>query len=200
MMEITTEHTHDLTISFQKLVKQGFLETHGQGRGTTYHLPGAIMLTPDNTFGIVDSLLTVEQSEAETASSAHLNPSSAHLKNDIESSREQRDHYGRLLIQALDEPVIDRIEALSVDFRSKLEGLGKEAQKKRKLDKEKMRTIILSLCKEQYLTLNVLASLLERSPHALRQQYLAPMVKEKLVILAFPVTPTHEKQAYKSAK
>ena len=64
--------------------------------------------------------------------------------------------------------------------------------------RERMQEVIITLCRDYYLTLHVLATLLNRSPDALRQQHLKGMVKSRRILLAFPSKPTHERQAYKT--
>ncbi|WP_442683040.1 hypothetical protein ACSBPQ_15945 [Stenotrophomonas sp. JC08] len=61
-----------------------------------------------------------------------------------------------------------------------------------------MQTAIATLCLDYYLTPNVLATLLNRSPDALRQRHLKGMVKSRRILLAFPSKPTHERQAYRT--
>ncbi len=58
--------------------------------------------------------------------------------------------------------------------------------------------MILDICSGQYVPLSVLAYFLHRSPDALRKQHLTEMVRDRQLVLAFPATPTHEKQAYKT--
>jgi hypothetical protein len=74
------------------------------------------------------------------------------------------------------------------------------AQQKKKLAKETMEGIILNLCQQHYLTLQVLAQLLHRTSDALRQQYLKPLVEAGKLRLAFPTAPTHPHQAYISVE
>jgi len=59
-----------------------------------------------------------------------------------------------------------------------------------------MEGIILSLCEGYYLTLQVLAQLVNRTPDALRQHYLKHLVEQGRLGLAFPTAPTHPQQAY----
>jgi hypothetical protein len=61
---------------------------------------------------------------------------------------------------------------------------------------EGMEKVILAVCERHYLTLQALAELLNRKPESLRNTYLSPMVRARALSLAFPATPTHERQAY----
>ncbi len=59
-----------------------------------------------------------------------------------------------------------------------------------------MERTLLAVCEGHYLTLSALAELLHRKPVSLRNNYLTQMVRAKSLSLAFPTTPTHERQAY----
>lgn len=52
MTEVSTDHTHDLTLAFQRLMKLRLLESHGRGRGTVYHLPGQKLPSAELGFAV----------------------------------------------------------------------------------------------------------------------------------------------------
>ena len=58
--------------------------------------------------------------------------------------------------------------------------------------------VIVTLALRGYLTVRDFSELLGRNPNSLRRDYLAPLVKEKILTLAYPSTPTHAYQGYKS--
>ena len=87
---------------------------------------------------------------------------------------------------------------LSEDFRESLYVLAHEARTKQRLSLEVMQHIILRLCTEHFFTISALGELLNRKAEPLRKRYLSPMVKANQLSLAFPTTPTHEKQAYRT--
>jgi hypothetical protein len=64
------------------------------------------------------------------------------------------------------------------------------------MDRAAMEHTLLAVCAGHYLTLSALADLLHRKPVSLRNNYLTPMVRSRSLSLAFPTTPTHERQAY----
>jgi len=192
IMEISSEHSHDLTQAFRSLSKRGWLKSRGHGRGMVYYLPGQSPPTPDQVFGeIVSNVLSSEHLED---SSEHLEDSSEHLKNNSEHST--RDNSGCLLAEALDCPLIDDTSVLDSEIVEKLSLAALSAQKKKKIHRNEMEGILLALCSDYYLTLQVLAQLVNRTPDALRQQYLKPLVEQGRLCLAFPTTPTHPQQAY----
>ena len=190
--EMTGLHPFDVTRLLQNLVREGFLELHNPGRGAVYCLPGAAIPKPEEVFGAGS-----EQSEG---SSAHLEPSSAHLPILPNGEPEQRDADGCLLTGQLDAPVIDSLDGLKPAFRASLEKLAAEPRAKGKISQEAMRQTILTICKGHYVALSSLAELVNRDPDALRQQHLKPLAKEGKLRLAFPTAPTHAKQAYRAAE
>ncbi len=95
--------------------------------------------------------------------------------------------------------MIDDLTSLDAGYLRGLEALASEPRQKGNLNKLRMQEVLLSLARDQYLTLSVFAALVQRNSDSLRQQYLSPMVKAGLLVMAFPSKPTHEKQAYRAA-
>lgn len=194
MVEITTEHAHDLTQAFQALTKNEFLVTSGRGRGTVYCLSGQNFPTADQTFGDAVTLPPDVMSEAQQTSSGHNESSSGH--NEASSRHSVREPEGWLSVQGLDKPLIDNVQLLQEQVSQKLSHDASEAMLKKRLAKEDMEAIILVLCKGYYLTLPVLCNLLKRQADPLRKSYLKPLVERGELVMAFPTTPTHPLQAY----
>ena len=201
MAEITTEHAHDLTLAFQILVKKGLLVTSGHGRGTIYCLPGQSLPTPDQAFGaagIGASRITSGAGGLSFGllpeSSGPLNVSSGLLGGGSRPS--QRDEAGRLRVEGLSKLLIDNLESTDVELRQELDVIASDARHKGRLEQAEMKKIILTLCRQYYLTLPVLCQLLDRKPDPLRKRYLKPLVEHGKLALAFPTRPTHPMQAY----
>ncbi|GIK26220.1 MAG: hypothetical protein BroJett006_24660 [Betaproteobacteria bacterium] len=200
LLEICGGHSHDLSVLLAHLVKQGLLESAGRSRGMVYFLPGDALPTPEQVF--VGPTFLVSHSGNVGSSSEHLEATSEHLTSSSEHSVPadgQRDPRGRLISPHLDAPIIDDLALLDQDFRAILEHLAEEPRQKRLVSSERMEQVILALCSDQFITLSALALLLDRNADGLRQRYLSKMVRDGQVVLAFPTTPTHEKQAYRSA-
>lgn len=196
LLEICDTHAHDLSQLLARLVRDGFLVPDGRSRGMIYHLPGEQLPTPEQVFAG-----PLQSSEHNAGSSEHNGASSEHNAGSSEHKVEQdmqRNDDGCLLSDHIDAPLIDALDRLDAGFRKKLEILAEEPRNRERMQKDRMQQVIITLCKEHYLTLNVLANLVKRSPDALRQQYLNGMVKNRQIQLAFPSKPTHEKQAYKA--
>jgi ATP-dependent DNA helicase RecG len=199
MAEITTEHAHDLTLAFQALSKKELLVAYGRGRGTVYRLPGNDGPTADQVFGehVPGSVAMSEagaMSGANDGSSGHNEQSSGH--NEQSSGYSQRDSNGCLLVEGLSRPLIDRLDLLASELGRSLVIDAWDAQQSRRLPPEAMAEIVLDLCKKHYLTLPVLCELLVRKPESLRKNTLKPLVDSGKLVMAFPDTPTHPRQAY----
>ena len=190
LRSITTEHSFDLSKTLQHLTHAGMLQSTG-GRGAVYHIPGQGIPTPDDVFG--------PTSRFSAPSSPNLAGSSPNLEDSSPNLGENRDPKGCLLSDQLDLPVVDDLELLSLPFRSCMELLAAEPRSKGKVDRQVLIDVILKLCDEKFVTLHCLAGLVKRKPDTLRDQYLKILVRERKLRLAFPQTPTHERQAYTTA-
>lgn len=203
--EISTEHSFDITQALQSLVKKDMLKLKGHGRGAFYHLAGASLPTPADVFGAaltpfselpVHSGDLASCSDDLTVNSDDLATCSDDLEKHSDDITGELDDYGRLLSSALAAPAIHDLEALESEFHSQLKDIAYEPLHKGKVSKEVMRRVILQLCTGQFVTRNCLAQLVDRTPDALRQQYLSMMVREKKLSLAFPQNPNDNRQAY----
>ncbi len=206
--EMTGLHPFDATRLLRDLVENGFLESHNPGRGAVYCLPGAAIPTPEEVFGAgSEQLASSANLPASSRNLAHSSPnlgasspildaSSSLLKASSPLLKEQRDGNGCLLSDQLPLPVIDDLRHLTPTFRQVLEQQACVPRTKRKVGRDVLVSTILALCKGRFITLRALADLVNRKPTPLRDQYLSKLVKDKKLSLAFPTTPTHERQAY----
>ncbi|WP_278976364.1 RNA-binding domain-containing protein [Oligella urethralis] len=211
---ISNEHSVEATRALQHLVKLGFLHSSG-GRGAVYTLDGVEHIQPEDIFGspsTENSGPSIRNNESSTGNSESSTGNSESSTGNSESSTGnkdkdfeggnvqslQRDGMGRIAPGQLPLPVIDDITRLSADLLENIEEIALEALTKKRLSPSILNDIILSLCKEQFFTTKALSQILNREISTLRKQYLAPLVKEQKLLLAFPNTPTHEKQAYRT--
>lgn len=205
LQEVCDAHPHDLSQMLARLVRDGMLVSDGRSRGMVYYLPGESLPTPEQVF--LGPVLPISSRENTRSSSEYSEPSSELSAPSSECFTDKsrsgsgacRDHVGRLVSVHLDAPVIDDLGSLDAGYLGDLQTLASEPRQKGNLNKLRMQQVLLSLAREQYLTLSVLATLVQRNPDSLRQQYLSPMVKAGLLVMAFPSKPTHEKQAYRAA-
>ncbi|RUO35710.1 RNA-binding domain-containing protein [Aliidiomarina sanyensis] len=198
VMQLTSEHSREVTLALPRLERNGFLTSTGSQKAKFYTLPGESVATVDEIFqGSQASRQTFEgSSEGLNASSEGLSSLGSHSNGEGDVSTPPRDSFGRLIIEGLDKPFIDDLNELHGEFRENLYQIAQKAHQTRKLSKDTMHELILKLCEEQYLSRTVLATLLSRSPDALRQSYLTQMIRNEILYYAFPQQPTHEKQGY----
>ncbi len=185
-------HPVEITRMLQQLCRSEMLVPEGSGKGTVYFLPWQKLPTAEQVFG--PNLRS--SSEGLSGSSSVLSCSSSVLSDSSSVLEQERDEHGYLHSEQLPLPVIDELTALSSELRQRLETLAVEPRNKKKMDREAFQKVVLDVCAGHYLTLQALAELLNRQPASLRNGYLTPMVRDKKLALAFPTTPTHERQAY----
>jgi predicted HTH transcriptional regulator len=188
---VTAEHPVDLSKTLQHLTQTGMLESTG-GRGAVYHLPGEAIPTPDDVFGV--------PSRISVSSSPNLPASSPNLPRTTPNSAETRDSDGCLMSNQLAKPVIDDLSKLSSKLLNKLTIHAQEPRAKGKVAREVLIKVVLTICTGRFVTLSCLAELVHRKPETLREQYLTRLVRDRRLALAFPTTPTHERQAYTKAE
>ena len=193
--EMTGLHPFDATRLLQEAVEQGLLESHNPGRGAVYCLPGAGIPTPEEVFG-ASSEQSMPSSPLLTGSSPNLAQSFPNLAASSPNLAGDRDPNGCLMADQLPLPVIDDLQRLAPSFRQTLEQQASAPRTKRKVNREVLVSTVLTLCAGRFVTLRALAELVNRKPDTLRDQYLSKLVRDKELSLAFPTTPTHERQAY----
>jgi hypothetical protein len=179
------------------LEKTGALETTGQYRAKTYHIPGHMLPTAEDVF---ESTANNEESTTNLEpSTTNLEPSTTNLEpntTNLEPNTTNLDEKGRIVHVQFSHPFVDDIANLKPEFRQELETIATLPRTKKKLSRDEMIQVILELCREQYVTSGALSVLLNREIATLRGQYLAPLKAEGKLKLAFPRTPTDPKQAY----
>jgi len=201
VMQLTSEHSREVTLALPRLERNGFLQSTGSQKEKFYTLPGSKVSTVDEIFSGVSNTSTTfgASSEYSDNTSEAKNISSDDKAVSIQDKQKPRDALGRLILEDVEYPFIDDLRTLEPTFKGKLENLASESKNNKRLSKEVMQSIILSVCSEHYVSRPVLSELLSRSSDALRQSYLTSMVRDGVLSYAFPQQPTHEKQGYISS-
>lgn len=196
-------------MALARLERDGLLQSQGQYRSKVYHLPGAAPVSPEQVFAAGLSSVPNAASSVPKGLSSVPNGSSS-IPSDTRSGLadatagtaaqvgQQRDPDGCLVSPHLDAPIVDSLAALSPALRLELEARASLPRQKERLSPDEMKAAILSVCKGRYLRLNVLAELVNRNADSLRRKYLDELVKTQRVRRAFPATPTHEMQSYRT--
>ena len=196
LREVADGHPVELSRSLRSLTEAGILASSGGSRAV-YHIAGSTLPTPEEVFG---------QGPASVGSSSqHLPGSSPQMPQQTMAGAtpvaagEQRNAAGCLISPHLDLPIIDDLERLRPEVRRLLNAMAEEPRTKKKIEREVMARVLLALCRQHFITLRCLATLVSRDPESLRNHYLSGLVKGRRLLLAFPKTPNHERQAYRSA-
>lgn len=196
-------HPHDLSVKLARLEREGWLQASGQSRAKVYFLPGTRPLSPEDVFSSPAGSeagpdLADGSSGHKAARSGHSETSSGHKAAGEGDGGTARDAHGCLLSSLLDAPVIDHLDHLSPVLREELETRAALPRAKARLEPDDMEQVILEVCRGRYLRLSALAQLLARNPDSLRKNYLDKLVKTQRLLRAFPTTPNHEMQSYRS--
>ncbi len=205
MCTVSVSHAVEISRTLQHLTTVGMLESTG-GRGAVYKLPWQDMPTPDDVFG--PSFNNGLTSDAVDEVFSNLGSSSSDLDTSFsdlsvsssDSQNAQRNKEGYWISHQLELPVIDDLSQLAGDLRNKLEKIAELPRTKKKVSHAKLEEVLIALCDGHYLTLQCISELVNRRPDALRNEYLTLMVRNRVLSLAFPTTPTHERQAYCSSR
>ena len=134
-----------------------------------YHLPGATPTSPEQVF-------------PDSSSFGYSDVSSGYNDSGSgDNSDTNRDDLGYLLSDYLDAPIVDDLDLLSPILRADLERMAEVPRNKPRLKQEVMEAVILKICKDRYITLNVLAKLTSRKSDTLRKNYLDNLVKSNQI-------------------
>lgn len=197
--EISGLHPHDLTMTLQRLVRDGLLMSAGRSRGTIYHLPGENLPTPEQVFG--SSTQTTIPTETDSGgllqSSGGLPQSSGGLPQSSGGLERTQGPYGRN-VPELDRPLVDTLDGLDAEYGRELMIAALDVAEHGKCSRETLEEAVLDLCATSYMTLSVLARLLNRSEEYLRKEVLNRLVADKRLRRAFPTKPNDPRQAYTS--
>jgi len=175
LKEVSGEHNYDLSQTLHKLVDDGLLASNGYGQGTVYFLPNQKLITPNDVFG--------NETVALGVSSGGMGVSS-----------------GGYISDRLKFPLYDNIDQLGEQLKTELETMTAPIVESKRFPKDELINIVKELCKDKYLSLNLLVELLGKNKDYLRKDVLNPMVASKELLRAFPQTPNDPRQAYTSTK
>ncbi len=184
---ITAEHSTDITKALTGLVKDGYLESNGVARHTSYSFVGARAkmrvledfdllkgFFPNSEQMSLNFEQTALNSEQITPNSEQITPSSEQIT-----------------------PSSEQI-ASGTDNTALADKLAQQIKNSSKVTQQTMRTAILEICRADYVTLKDLADRLGRSPDTLRVHHLNGMVKSGELSYKHTDSPNHPGQAYKT--
>jgi len=191
LKEICNEHNYDLSQTLHKLVRDKMLLSNGYGQGTVYYLPNQVLVTPEDVFGttVTHNGDTVTHN-GEIVSHGGLGVSSGGMG--VSS--------GGYVVEGLDFPIYHSIGSMDETLLASLRAITKPILDSKRFPKDNFKNIVKKLCESKYLTLTILAELLDRTEDYIRKDILNPMVDKEELLRAFPQTPNDPRQAYTSTK
>lgn len=192
LCSLSTEHSADVSKTLSLLVEKGWLKQTGHSRGSVYHLTTFDHVIPkaDDVFNEANTLGLNSNTLGSSSNTLGLESNTLGLKN--------RDELGRFISTSSFHrfPFIDDLTFLTEPTLKKLHEIAKKPRVKKRVSRDVMETVLLNLCKNQYVSISVLSELVLRTPDLLRKNYLSKLVKAKTLELAFPLELSSPKQAY----
>ena len=188
-------HPADLSKILHKLTKQNFLHSTG-GRYAAYtlsnHIHKKLMSSYRSLIGHNDPLIGHNASLI-----GHSAPLIGHNDSLIGHNDSLIGH-NALLMRYKNLTIVEDLSSISKEKLDNFAEIASKSQEKARLTVSDMHSTILELCKEDFLTLNVLAQLLNRNADTLRKHHLTVLVEKGQLELAYPDHLRHKKQAYKT--
>ena len=193
IMSLCDLHPTDLSRLFALLVQDGFLEQSGRTRATVYRLPGSEPPRFQQEFG--SSGLIFDDRRRPGKGSDLLSKGSEWPPESMDLNSEPLAQ-GRRSNAAQGDPLAE----LTHKEQKQLESIADLVRAHHKVAPETIKTVILALCMNRYLTIRTLARLLDRNETYLRQRILNPLVRSHLLTRAYPLAPNDPRQAYCTSK
>lgn len=212
MCQVSGEHPRSVTLALSKLIRQGLIASTGTYKNKVYHAHGVELVSPEHESGkaLINSQFLHEPKTLASIYNVNLKEIARDIQEyaDVISDNKEKIK-GDVNIVTLDEMDFGSPEKFS-KFRKAIESVAwgliaheVEAYNllpKSMITKEMTRELIAKICDFGFLTLADISKLLNRKPASLRRDYLTPMIKDGLLYLAFPHSPTHPQQGYRTVK
>lgn len=186
LREISTEHPADITKMLGGLVKDGFLQQTGTGRGMIY-------FTPWHLSALLEPLSPAEIEKLPQLSfSPPPEPQElTHLPQELARIPQELDEKGvQTSFLEWDE--------IPLPLQMRLKDIAHAVSQARRVAPQTLRDTIVQLCNGRYLSRRVLANLLHRNSDDLLKRTLNPMVVAGLLRTAYSST-SDPRQAYSAA-
>lgn len=181
MRTMTTTHSRDLSAMFRALVDKGFLEPEGVGRGTSYYLVG------QHVGDLLETSLPLgadsEQNDNNTTNNSEQNAVNSEQNNNITNNSEQNNN-----------------NITNNSEQNAPNDLAKRVRESGRVPQQVMEDALVALCRGRFLSIKVLAQLLNRAPDTLRVHYINRLIGKGLLQARFPQLPNHPHQDYQATE
>ncbi|MGL6404347.1 RNA-binding domain-containing protein [Aeromonas hydrophila] len=212
MCQVSGEHPRSVTLALSKLIRQGLIASTGTYKNKVYHAHGVELVSPEHESGkaLINSQFLHEPKTLASIYNVNLKEIARDIREYADVINDNKEKIkGDVNFVTLDEMDFGSPEKFS-KFRKAIESVAwgliaheVEAYNllpKSMITKEMTRELIAKICDFGFLTLADISKLLNRKPASLRRDYLTPMIKDGLLYLAFPHSPTHPQQGYRTVK
>ncbi len=200
---VCNEHPRDLSDALKNLETRGIFGSSGNARGKTYHISAQMQPSPEEVFksSLIsdDSSLISGKSSLISGKSSLISGKSSLISDDsslIKEIQPDRDEFGRITHPDFDRPFAHSTSDLAPELLDELRRKASLPREKKRLQKAELEAVILDLCRDQFVTLQVLADVVSRKPNTLQSSFITEMVRTHVLRQAFPKTPNHPDQAY----
>ncbi|MDY0305600.1 MAG: putative DNA binding domain-containing protein [Desulfovibrionaceae bacterium] len=202
LKDVAGAHPADASKALSHLVREGFLDSSGAGRGVVYSLPeedtpeaktlrerylDSVSTTPPT--GADDTMHGGENSVHSAESSVHNEENSVHNEESSVHNEENSVHTNPDAAHLPDPRIYPLLRAASSSVRGRARAPRAEVER-----------TILELCAEHFLSLRDLADLMGRTQETLRIHYLGKMIRDGRLVQLHPSTPNHPRQCYRVAR
>jgi ATP-dependent DNA helicase RecG len=199
LRELTNDHSRDITLKLQELVRKKVLVASGNTRATTYRMG------PGSTHAASGSEQTSPGSEQTSLSSEQTSPGSEQTSPGSEQTSPGSEQTSPGSEQTSPGSEQTSLSSEQTSLSSEQTSPGSEqapldsGQPRGWLPKDQQFHAILSFCTEGWRTLPEIALALNRTESTVRTQYLRPLLSTGALERRYPDSPRHPSQAYRTA-
>lgn len=207
LREMTSKHPREVTLALHGLVQRGLLQSSGQHRSTAYTWPPSLLSDRTKVRQAPSSELSKSRLERSAPNSELSRPMlersgpSSELSGPMPEQGEPSSELSRPMLEQgglNSEPSTTPLEDDAAEW-AELERLAAPFHATKRARRNVAESVLLTLCRGRYLTLDQLARLTKRGTDSLRTRYLNRMVDDGRLRLRYPDTPNHPRQAYTCA-
>ncbi len=185
LKDICGEHNYDLSQTLHKMVQDEMLISSGYGQGMVYYLPNQKLITPEDVFS---SSIIRNKKTIISSGGSDVNSGGSALSS------------GGYMFEGIKFPIYEKKDQFEESTLEKINIAIEIAITKSRLPKSDLKEVVKRLCENKYLTLSLIAELLNKNEDYIRKDVLNPMVAQQELFRAFPQTPNDPRQAYTSTK
>ena len=205
MMELSKEHSADITQTLRQLNQKGLLSTQGHGKATIYYPAGHPPVSDDLNYCLPTLGNSASENSPHSASensphsasensphsaenSPHIAENSPHSAENSPHSAENSPHSGQNeKTRGVKGNVIHPSPRDEIIHDAHLLSLAQDARNKKRLAPHLMDKIIVSLCRGRYLYMSEISILVDREVKTISNNYLTRLCRDGLLSHKYPM-------------